>query len=167
MTDYKIHNKTIYLLPGRGNQLEDLGSLIMDVSYFNVCGRLVSELERQPSFAEQLEIVKEDLLQMWLPDSKIVAHSWGAYLLLQTLADLPPYPGSVLLVSPVVGGIQKDFVISRPPRGEKILRLAQEGTFPLPVNLSICVGDQDDMCNSIRRIGQLLPSIAVSIVANQ
>lgn len=61
-----------------------------------------------------------------------MGHSYGGYLLLQTLADLAAFPGRILLFSPVLGASTTGNLYLCPPRADKLLRLAKQGLFPTP-----------------------------------
>jgi len=95
---------------------------------------------------EQVDLIKSDLQpDFWDRDAKIIAVSYGAYLLLHTLANLESYPGSILLLSPVLGGIvnSAEMRYYSPPRAEKLMKLAEKKQFPKPREIEIHVGDND------------------------
>ena len=84
-----------------------------------------------------------------IDNAHIIANSYGAYLLLQSLIDQPPIPAKVLLLSPVLGrAIDPDrMLLSRPPR-ERTLREAIEAQrLGLPLSLSIVTGREDEICD--------------------
>lgn len=97
-------------------------------------------------FAEQVDVVASDLNEhFWGEEAQVVCVSFGAYLFLHALAQLPPFPGNVLLLSPILGEF-KDDSTSRgfiPPRAGKLLKLAREGVYPSPARCKIHVGSED------------------------
>ena len=79
----------------------------------------------------------------------IIANSYGAYLLLQSLVDQPPLATSVMLLSPVLGRAMdtERMLFSRPPR-EKTLRTAIEsGRLGIPPHMEIVTGKDDEVCD--------------------
>lgn len=125
---------------------------------------------RHCDFQTQADLVSDDLLgDFWNDDAHVVANSFGAYLFLHAQAQMPPYLGKVLLPSPIVGEFgneetQMNFI---PPRADKLLRLAKEGRFPVPIQCQIHVGADDWQSNptNVSAFGSML-SIDVTIVPN-
>lgn len=143
-------SKTIYYLPGRGGQLTTgLGEGLRQRGC-SVMGRQTLGAFRELSFQEQIDIVCNDLQgSFWNNDAHVVAVSYGAYLFLHAQAQMQPYPGSVLLLSPIVGQfandeIQLGFI---PPRAKRLQQLADAGGYPSPQNCHIHVGSEDWQSN--------------------
>ena len=146
----KVTNRTIYYLPGRGGQLTTgLGKGLRQRG-LSVTGRETIGAFKELSFQEQIDVVCADLkAHFWGRDAYVVAVSYGAYLFLHAQAQMEPYPGSVLLLSPIVGQftnneLQLGFI---PPRAQKLRQLADQGVFPVPLNCQIHVGSQDWQSN--------------------
>ena len=98
------------------------------------------------SFEEQVAATRRFCA---IDNAHIIANSYGAYLLLQSLIDQPPLPAEVLLLSPVLGrAMDPDrMLLSRPPR-ERTLREAIEAQrLGLPLSLSIVTGREDEICD--------------------
>jgi hypothetical protein len=96
--------KQIYLIPGRGEKLDDTLGAILKMLGYNYEGMALTPNVEHLRLSEQLELVMTDLkIRFWNADSMLIGRSYGAYLLLQTLADMPPFPGRVLLFSPMLG----------------------------------------------------------------
>ncbi len=116
----------------------------------DVTGReLVGEF-RKLAFSEQIEAVANDLQGgFWNPEARIIANSFGAYLFLHAQAQLPPYPGNVILLSPIVGEFanQETEMNFIPPRSEQLLVMAKTGSYPAPLNCEIHVGAEDWQSN--------------------
>ena len=164
-----IHN-TIYLVPGRGNKLNEIGDFITSVG-FDVCGRELLPPFYSLHFSKQCNVIKKDLMSLfWHNDAKLNGHSFGGYLLLHALSELEPFPGKILLFSPVIGSmIAKNLFSSRPPRADKLLNLAKNSKYPIPKSLYIHTGADDDGCDPdlARIFGEKIPSAIVNIIPNQ
>jgi hypothetical protein len=94
----------IYYLPGRGGRLETgLGEALLSRG-LKVSGRETIGEFAKLSFPEQIELVAQDLKTHFLhEDAMVVANSFGAYLFLHAQTLMSPFPGKVLLLSPIVG----------------------------------------------------------------
>lgn len=116
----------------------------------DVTGReLVCEF-RKLAFSEQVEAVANDLQgRFWNTEARVIANSFGAYLFLHAQAQLPPYPGKVILLSPIVGEFanQESEMNFIPPRSEHLLAVANTGSYPAPLNCEIHVGSLDWQSN--------------------
>lgn len=51
---------TVYLMPGRGNRLKDMGEFITSLG-FDVCGREVLPPFSTLPFADQIQVIQRDL----------------------------------------------------------------------------------------------------------
>ena len=94
----------------------------------------------------------------------IIANSYGAYLLLQSLVDQPPLAANVMLLSPVLGRAldSERMLFSRPPR-EKTLRNAIETKrMGMPAYLEIVTGKEDEICDW-RLASQVAGTLGVDI----
>lgn len=136
----------IYYLPGHGGSLgKGLGEGLLSRGY-EVTGRETTGEFLDLPFSDQVETVANDLKEhFWREDAQVVCVSFGAYLFLHAQAQLPPFPGKVLLLSPILGEF-KDDATSRgfiPPRAGKLMRLARESGYPAPMRCVIHVGSED------------------------
>ena len=136
----------VYYLPGwAGHLITGLGKALMDRG-FDVTGRETRGEFKDLSFTDQVETVKEDLLNsFWTEDSRVIANSFGAYFFLHAQASLEPYPGKVLLLSPIVGGFADEETgrFFSPPHEHKLSKLAEAGQFPVPKNCEVLTGSED------------------------
>jgi hypothetical protein len=106
----------------------------------------MSHYASPPIITDQVETVKEDLLNnFWTEDSRVIANSFGAYLFLHAQACLEPYPGKVLLLSPIVGGFADEATARffSPPQEHKLSKLAEAGQFPVPKSCEVHTGSED------------------------
>jgi hypothetical protein len=78
-------------------------------------------------------------------DARVVANSYGGYLLLQALSLSEPYPGKLLLLSPIVGEFSSEQIRMGfiPPYAKRLYELASKGLFPAPRHCEIHVGSED------------------------
>ncbi|MBT3806163.1 MAG: hypothetical protein HOG03_16415 [Desulfobacula sp.] len=165
-------NNTVYLIPGRGKKLDCYIGDIINSLGFDVCGREIISPFSNRHFPAQLDTIKKDLTSLfWNIESKLIGHSYGSYLLMHALAELKPFPGKILLFSPVLGAainIQRLYS-SRPPRADKLLELAKANKFPTPQSLDIHTGADDNGCdhNLAERIGSSISTAKVNILQNQ
>lgn len=143
-------NQQIYYLPGQGGSLhKGLGEVLIQRGYDPI-GRELQGAFRNLEFGEKVATISKDLLSLQPNNGlRVIANSFGAYLLLHALADMPPFSGRLLLLSPIVGaftneGVGIGFV---PPRAKRLLEIAQTGGYPTPTNCEIHVGSEDWQCN--------------------
>lgn len=138
--------RTVYYLPGYGGRLfTGLGEGLISRGR-DIAGRETVGEFRDLPFRQQVETVAADLQQhFWHEDARVVAVSFGAYLFLHAQAQLPPYVGSVLLLSPIVGEFSDDTrgMNFSPPYAARLRELAQAGQFPPPLHCHIHVGSED------------------------
>ena len=137
---------TVYYLPGMGGRLHTgLGRGISDRNYKIVGRETLGEFQKL-AFQDKIDIVKNDLVEhFWYPDAKVVVNSFGAYLFLHAQLAMDPYPGKVLILSPIIGGSNYDEKMMRfyPPRADFLMQAANEGTYPCPLGAQIHVGSED------------------------
>ena len=139
-------SEIVYYLPGWGGRLNTgLGQGLMDRG-FDVSGRETREQFRDLPFLEQVQLVANDLQNyFWKSESKVIANSFGAYLLLNALPQLPPYVGRVLLLSPIVGTFEDEATARtfEPPYPERLRELLSEGKIPRPISCEVHTGSED------------------------
>ena len=137
---------TVYYLPGMGGRLHTgLGRGISDRNYKIVGRETLGEFQKL-AFQDKIDIVKNDLVEhFWYPDAKVVVNSFGAYLFLHAQLTMQPYPGSVLILSPIIGGSKYDEKMMRfyPPCADVLMQAANDGSYPCPANAQIHVGSED------------------------
>ena len=154
-------NETIYHLPGLGGQLKTgLGKGLLQRGY-GLKGRETIGAFDRLKFGEQVELIKTDLLdEFWHPEAKLIATSRGAYLFLHAQSQLKPFPGRVLLLSPVLGEARHPVTgMQFASLGSAVLKeAAQAGTFLPPRRIEVHVGADDwqagpqqlvDFCNRL------------------
>lgn len=151
----------IYYLPGMGGRLDEgLGEELLRRG-FALRGRETIGAFKKLRFGEQADTVKQDLVeQFWKPEARVIANSFGGYLFLHAQLELAPFPGRVLLLSPVIGSTAQSVTGMRfyPPRADVLKQTAQAGRFSKPHSIEVHVGEQDwqagpqalvEFCNSV------------------
>lgn len=127
--------KPVYCLPGRGGRLhEGLGKALL-ARGLDVLGREMHGAFAELSFRQQVATIAADLQgQHWGSDALVIANSFGAYLFLHAQAEMPPYIGRVLLLSPIVGEVlnHAQAVGFVPPYAQKLHELAAAGQYLRP-----------------------------------
>jgi len=140
----------IYYLPGHGGSISNgLGQALSGRGY-DVFGRETVGDFRRLDFNDQVDTIAQDLIRdFWSKDSRIVANSFGAYLLLHALAKLEPYKGNIILLSPIVGEFKSDEIRMGfiPPYSKRLFELANANQFPVPKHCSFHVGSEDWQSN--------------------
>ncbi|MFZ2738407.1 MAG: hypothetical protein WBI20_06575 [Burkholderiaceae bacterium] len=140
----------IYYLPGRGGLLHTgLGEGLMSRG-FDVTGRETRDAFKELPFQQQIETIASDLQDhFWREDAHVVVNSFGGYLFLHAQALMEPFPGNLLLLSPVIGDFRDEktelgFV---PPRPTFLMEQALAGRFPRLNKASAHVGSEDWQSN--------------------
>ena len=160
---------TVYYLPGWGGQLNTgLGQALISRG-FDITGRETRGDFKDLGFNGQVSRVAHDLQDnFWTTESKVISNSFGGYLFLHAQVMLAPYPGKVVLLSPIVGEFddterEKNFI---PPYAEKLFNLIETNQMTAPLNAEIHTGELDWQSNpaAVKQLGEAL-SIPVHIVA--
>ncbi len=160
--------RSVYYLPGHGGRLDvGLGEGIA-ARHYRIEGRELYGEFKSLVFQDQIELIANDLhTNFWTNESHVIANSFGAYLFLHTQAQLDPFPGRVLLLSPIVGSFSEETSMSGfiPPRANKLKELAAQGYMPTPRDCEIYVGAEDWQSNpdNVSKLGEEL-GINVTIV---
>ncbi len=164
----KMQVDTVYYLPGAGGQLATgLGQAIMTRG-FNVAGRETRGEFRSLGFEDQLQIIREDLQShFWHDQARVICNSYGSYLFLHAQSQMSPFPGRVLMLSPIVGEFTSDETRTTfsPPRPTRLKELAEAGQFPVPVHSEIHVGAEDwqSIPANVQALGGVM-GISVTVV---
>lgn len=158
----------IYYLPGMGGLLSTgLGQGLIDRGFTPV-GRETRGPFRALPFSEQVETIVKDLTnEFWTQSSKVIANSFGAYLFLHAQSHMEPFPGEVLLLSPILGAFEHPDSATQfvPPFAERIFDLAKRGGLNRPRVCFAHVGSNDWQSppDVVCRFGALL-DIPVTVV---
>ena len=164
------HGVPIYYLPGHGGRITTgLGQALLSRGY-EVVGRETVGDFKKLDFNDQVSTIANDIkLHFWREDAKIIANSFGGYLLLHALSKLTPYIGKILLLSPIVGEFSSEEISMGfiPPYADRLSELASTNQYPAPMNCSFHVGSQDWQSNpaNVTKFASLL-GLPVTVVPN-
>jgi len=160
----------VYYLPGHGGRITNgLGQALARRGY-EVVGRENLGEFKKLNFSDQVNAIAKDIKEyFWHEDAKIIANSFGGYLLLHALSKLKRYIGTALLLSPIVGEfsskkIRMGFI---PPYANRLYELASTSRYPIPMNCSFHVGSEDWQSNpeSVSQFAKML-ALPVTVVPN-
>jgi len=160
----------IYYLPGHGGRItKGLGQAMVGRGY-KVVGRETVGDFKKLDFNDQVATIANDIKEhFWREDAKIIANSFGGYLLLHALSKLTPYIGKILLLSPIVGEFSSEEISMGfiPPYADRLSELASSNQYPAPINCSFHVGSEDWQSNpeNVAKFASLL-GLPVTVVPN-
>ena len=120
-------------------------------------------------FEEKLNVIRGVLAQIDIPEAAIIANSMGAYYLLHSLVDQPPFQGRVLLLSPVLGAATNGLNYSRPPMAAKFAKAVSGGRLAKPHWLEIATGVNDTTCDYrlAEQVGSDLKADRISLLEGE
>jgi predicted alpha/beta hydrolase family esterase len=159
-----------YYLPGRGGRIDrGLGAELVRQGY-EVSGREVTPRERNTAnsefghlqFQEQVDLIQHDLLHHDHDGGLVIAHSFGAYLLLHALLGKTDFLGHCLLISPITGSATTEGMYFRPPAA-KILEQAIDDQYFQRFKIRVLVGGLDNQSNPERCKG-LVANMSTDLV---
>lgn len=113
-------------------------------------------------FEEKLNVIRNVLVQIDMPEAAVVANSMGAYYLLHSLVDQPPFQGRVLLLSPVLGSSTNGLNYSRPPMAARFAKALSGGRLAKSHWLEIATGIDDATCDY-----RLAQKVAIDLTADR
>lgn len=161
--------RDVYYLPGRGGRIDAGLGLEIQSRGFSVFGHDMSGDFQRLRFSDQIQVIAGDLkARFWTNEAIVIANSFGAYLYLHAQTLLDPFPGRVLLLSPVMGTAAASGNGPRfsPPFADRLEGLAEARKLRVATRCEIHVGELDWQCQpaSLTRFGEQV-GIAVSVVA--
>ena len=160
----------IYYLPGHGGRITNGLGLALVGRGHEVVGRETVGDFKKLDFNDQVTTIANDIKEhFWREDAKIIANSFGGYLLLHALLQLTPYIGKILLLSPIVGEFSSEEISMGfiPPYANRLSELASSNRYPVPMNCSLHVGSEDWQSNpeNVTKFANLL-GLPVTVVPN-
>jgi hypothetical protein len=164
---------SIIIFPGRNKPWRDgIGDFLYSKGY-NPTGINLTQDFMQTKLSDQLKNISNLLFNSWKSNTILIGKSYGAYLLLHSLLDLPSFPGRIVLFSPVLGKAfvehHGQFFCSIPPRSKKFLRIIQEKAFPNPAHLEVHTGSHDKGCDPrlAKEFSESIPCTSLHIIPNK
>jgi len=144
----------VYYLPGRHRSMHEGLGAVLRARGAQLEGReMLGDFARLP-FAEQLDLIWQDLASR--PEHCVVAVSYGAYLYLHAQIHRA-HQGTALLLSPVVGAasVPQGGLGFIPPRADALMQLASRGNFPALPKCQVHVGANDWQAAQAQRFAEL------------
>ena len=160
--------KCFYITGRKGSIHEGLGSFLKSRSQVVTGISLSNEFLKTP-FDEQLAAIQSDFSRLQQNSIPVIANSYGAYLLLNSLIGLPALQTRVLILSPVVGTLVSALGYFKPTFANRIPAALSDGTLPKPARLDICCGSLDNQCDlvALERLAKTLQADRYSILEGQ
>jgi len=158
-----------FYITGRGGSIhEGLGSFLESRSHL-VSGIALSPQFLQKPFEEQLAAIQSHFIRIERNRIPVIANSYGAYLLLNSLIGLPALQASVLILSPVVGTLVSALGYFKPPYANRIPAALNDGTLHKPARFDICCGSLDNQCDlvALETVAKTLNADRYSILEGQ
>lgn len=161
-------SKSVYYLTGMGGRLHTGLGEALSTRGFEIYGRELFGDFKKLQFQEKVDAVAHDLkTYFWSENALVIANSFGAYLFLHAQAQIEPYVGKVILLSPIIGVFSNDETMTAyvPPRADRLFQQAKSNQFQKPMQCEIHVGELDWQSNpkKVSELGMLL-NIATHIV---
>lgn len=149
--------QVIYITGRGGDANQGLGAYLKTLDA-NRIGLSINSQFLKLSHDEQVGFVSQLIGDFDSADTLIVANSYGAYLLVQTMLVLGSLKSQVILISPVMGrGMLKSAMfMSRPPSEHKIIEAEERGNVLSGTRVAVHVGEHDDsvnICDISKRLG--------------
>lgn len=159
----------IYYLPGRGGRLDKGLGEGLSMRGLKVDGQAtIGEFARLGLDAQRKQIAADLSTGYWHPNARVIANSYGAYLFVQAQGLLPPFPGKVLLLSPILGpaSLPKMTTTFTPPGYQAFSQLLEANEWPAPKRCEIHVGENDWQCplDGVRRFASIT-GVSLHVVA--
>lgn len=136
--------RLIYISGRGGDARKGLGGYLKQLDP-NRIGLSVNESFLQRDFHEQVSVVRQLLDEFDGENTKVIANSYGAYLLLHALIDAPRYLLKGLLLSPAIGGVlnSNSLAYARQPSTNRFDEALIDRAFTKPRYLALHIGDLD------------------------
>jgi hypothetical protein len=159
----------IFYITGRGGFIhEGLGVFLKDRAS-KVTGISLTNEFLSREFDDQLAAIRSQFEHIKREEIPVIANSYGAYLLLNSLIGFPALQTRVLIMSPVVGTLVSALGYFKPPYANRIPLALTDGALPKPAKLDICCGSLDNQCDiaALERLAKTLQADRYSILDGQ
>jgi predicted alpha/beta hydrolase family esterase len=143
-------SKTIYYLCGHGGRITNGLGQALNARGYDLVGRETVGEFKSLEFSQQVDLIANDIKQnFWHEDAQVIANSYGGYLFLHAQAQLKPFIGRVMLLSPIVGEFSSEEIRMGfiPPYSKRLFELASSGLYPRLKHCEIHVGSEDWQSN--------------------
>jgi len=135
---------TIYISGLGGDANKGLGGYLKMVDP-NRIGLSVNNTFLNLSFLEQVAVVRNLIDEFDSPGTRIIANSYGTYLVLQALIAAPQYQSRIMLLSPAIGGAinRKSMMYVRQPSTNRFEQAMANKTISKPEYIELHIGAKD------------------------
>ena len=159
----------IFYITGRGGSISEGLGVFLTQRARKVSGISLSKEFLSSDFEDQLASIRIHFERIQRDAIPVIANSYGAYLLLNSLINLPKLHTKVLLLSPVVGTLVSEAGYFKPPFAKQIPNALREGKLIKPDYLAICVGMLDNQCDlaALDEIAEKLSADQYAVIEDQ
>ena len=138
-----------FYITGRGGSIhEGLGYFLKSRSHLVSGISLSNEFLKTP-FDEQIAAIQSEFPRLQQNSIPVIANSYGAYLLLNSMIGFPALQTRVLIMSPIIGTLVSELGYFKPPYASRVPTALANGTLPKPARLDICCGSLDNQCDLV------------------
>ena len=167
ITDQRI----IYITGRGGDANKGLGAYLKTINPHRI-GLSVNSIFLSLPFEQQISTIHDLLHRFDGPNTRIIANSYGAYLLTSAFIDKPAISSRVLLLSPLLGLTlaEEEMFYSRPPNQRSWSEALEQGRMTKPSYLEVCAGELDGGACSptvVLEFGELIKADQVQLIPDQ
>jgi hypothetical protein len=167
----KLNQRLIYITGRGGDANKGLGAYLKTIDPHRI-GLSVNSIFLSLPFEQQISTIHDLLHRFDGPNTRIIANSYGAYLLTSAFIDRSSIASQVLLLSPALGLtlVEEEMFYSRPPNQRLWSEALEQGRIAKPSYLAVCSGELDaGSCSPImvRKFSELIDADQVQIMPNQ
>ena len=135
----------------------------------NFSGISLDPVFLRQSFDEQVAVIQTAIESS--AEHKIVANSYGGYLLMHALIGQAEVEHDILLLSPVLGKAisLESMSVSRPPGANRLLEALEQGRIAKPRHLEIHTGEVDHSCCPLlaAKFAESIPADRFELISGQ
>jgi hypothetical protein len=161
----------IYITGRGGDANKGLGAYLKSINPHRI-GLSVNSIFLSLPFEQQISTIHDLLVKFDGPSTRIIANSYGAYLLTSALIDKPAISSHVLLLSPALGLtlVEEEMFYSRPPNQRSWSEALEQGRMTKPIYLEVCAGELDGgSCSPsvVLEFSELIKADQVQLIPDQ
>ena len=147
-SESKNERVVIYISGRGGNTDEGLGGWLKSI-HENRIGLSVNQQFLSLDFDKQVQVIQDLVKRFDANDTRVIANSYGAYLLAHALLNIEHTDAQIILLSPVLarGLASNSMFMSRPPCESRIIQAMESGTAFENKRISVHIGSEDDSAN--------------------
>ena len=161
----------IYITGRGGDAGKGLGAYLKTIDPHRI-GLSVNSIFLSLPFEQQISTIHDLLVRFDGPSTRIIANSYGAYLLTSAFIDKPAIASQVLLLSPLLGLtlVEEEKFYSRPPNQRSWSEALEQGRMTKPSYLEVCAGELDGGACSptvVLEFSELIRADQVQLIPDQ